>query len=151
MAGMTTIVYGMPMYCWCSRVSWMWQTTPQVPLPTWTWFGTEQVLMQRLPHRKRIWPWPLKRTLLELCFEGHRWFDLLRSGRLTKIMTDHSMGWTGTQLCNSSTYERNDKIIPKLPGSGRISAILSVPAAYDNCNWCEIPDGNKMKDIECII
>lgn len=27
--------------------------------------------------------------LLELCFEGHRWFDLLRTGRLTPVMIAH--------------------------------------------------------------
>ncbi len=27
--------------------------------------------------------------LLELCFEGHRWYDLLRRGRLTSVMEEH--------------------------------------------------------------
>ena len=27
--------------------------------------------------------------LLELCFEGHRWYDLNRTGRINKVMTAH--------------------------------------------------------------
>lgn len=30
-----------------------------------------------------------KERMLELCFEGHRWYDLLRRGRLTEIMEEH--------------------------------------------------------------
>lgn len=27
--------------------------------------------------------------LLELCFEGHRWYDLVRRGRITEVMENH--------------------------------------------------------------
>ena len=27
--------------------------------------------------------------MLELCFEGHRWYDLIRRGRITEVMEKH--------------------------------------------------------------
>jgi hypothetical protein len=48
--------------------------------------------------------------LLELCFEGHRWFDLLRTGRLTPVMIDH-FNWAepGLSPVIQSHMNGNDK------------------------------------------
>jgi tetratricopeptide (TPR) repeat protein len=49
--------------------------------------------------------------LLELCFEGHRWFDLLRTNRLTQVMVEHYK-WVepGLNSVIQSHMNGNDKV-----------------------------------------
>lgn len=71
--------------------------------------------------------------LLELCFEGHRWFDLLRRGRLTKIMTDH-FNWAepGLNSVIQSHMNGNDKIDSKAKWKwANASYSILFPLPYD--------------------
>ncbi len=71
--------------------------------------------------------------LLELCFEGHRWFDLLRTGHLTKIMTDH-FNWTepGLNSVIQSHMNGNDKINSKATWKwANVSYPILFPLPYD--------------------
>ena len=31
---------------------------------------------------------------MELCFEGHRWYDLVRTGRAQTVMNEFTSNWT---------------------------------------------------------
>ena len=71
--------------------------------------------------------------LLELCFEGHRWFDLLRRGRITKIMTDH-FNWAepGLNSVIQSHMNGNDKIDSKATWKwANVSYPILFPLPYD--------------------
>lgn len=83
--------------------------------------------------------------LLELCFEGHRWFDLLRRGRLTKIMTDH-FNWAepGLNSVIQSHMNGNDKIDSKAAWKwANVSYPILFPLPYDqlqlmlNLGWTQ--------------
>ncbi len=50
---------------------------------------------------------PLKTNdMWSLCFEGHRWFDLVRTGRINKVMEAHfnhrTQGLSATQQANNN-------------------------------------------------
>lgn len=71
--------------------------------------------------------------LLELCFEGHRWFDLLRRDRLSKIMTDH-FNWAepGLNSVIQSHMNGNDKIDSKATWKwDNVSYPILFPLPYD--------------------
>ncbi|OFX52879.1 MAG: carbohydrate-binding protein [Bacteroidetes bacterium GWD2_45_23] len=71
--------------------------------------------------------------LLELCFEGHRWFDLLRIGRLNKIMTDH-FNWAepGLNSVIQSHMNGNDKIDSKATWKwANVTYPILFPLPYD--------------------
>lgn len=71
--------------------------------------------------------------LLELCFEGHRWFDLLRTDRLTSIMIDH-FNWAepGLNSVIQSHMNGNDKIDSKAKWKwANVAYPVLFPIPYD--------------------
>ncbi|MDR0429229.1 MAG: RagB/SusD family nutrient uptake outer membrane protein [Tannerellaceae bacterium] len=71
--------------------------------------------------------------LLELCFEGHRWFDLLRTGRLSQIMINH-FNWEepGLNSVIHSHMNGNDKIDSKVTWKWtNASYPILFPIPYD--------------------
>ncbi|MDR3267254.1 MAG: RagB/SusD family nutrient uptake outer membrane protein [Tannerella sp.] len=50
--------------------------------------GDQDELRIAIEHERRV----------ELCFEGHRWFDLIRTGRMVEVMTAYKEKYTGTNL-----------------------------------------------------
>lgn len=71
--------------------------------------------------------------LLELCFEGHRWFDLLRTDRLSAIMTEH-FNWeeAGLNSVIQSHMNGNDKIGSKAKWKwANASYPILFPIPYD--------------------
>lgn len=59
----------------------------------------------------------LKERRIELAFENHRWFDLLRSGRAVEIMTQHAewMKEHYTYLSDQSYQINADKLLYPIP------------------------------------
>ena len=43
----------------------------------------------------------------ELCFEGHRWFDLVRSGKAVEVMNQHFTNFYNAYTSNSSPNVNN--------------------------------------------
>lgn len=88
-----------------------------------------------------------KERMLELCFEGHRWYDLVRRGKITKVMENHfayrTQGLNPTlQSSNNGMTVSNSSDITGVPATwkwtGSSAAILfGIP--YDQIqlsgNW----------------